>query len=250
MNQAPDERWRSCCCCRSGKAAERPGKLLSCWHRLRKHPHFNFPCINSGRYWYERGAEWRREGGAGGGGYIAVYSCNYPTLLVMIIILIREWNFVCPSASPTASFWKRWINKNFPLAAWVACDILSLSLSLSLSVSLSLSLSSTLFFPPSLSRWAAHSFTGEIASQRPTFRRVNIGKRCNQQNWGKALYFVHFNSPMTSYVNSDILPVRACACSSTRWLPDNQGRECRWVGQGNALHYLSKFHHCTLATRH
>lgn len=118
----------------------------------------------------------------------------------MIIILLREWNLFAPQPCPLLHFrtWSDELIKNFPLTGWLSGMWHTLSLYLLLS--------------PSFSRWLAHSFTGKIASQRPTFRGANIGKRCNQQNWGKALYFVHFNSPMTSSVHSDILPVCVCVC--------------------------------------
>lgn len=52
-------------------------------------PRFYFSFINSGCYWYEQGVEGRREQ-LQGRRYVAVYAIIIPTLLVMMIILLRE----------------------------------------------------------------------------------------------------------------------------------------------------------------
>lgn len=141
----------------------------------------------------------RREGAAAGMEICSSICYNYPTLLAMMIILLRV-DFVCPLALFTASFQKVewWINKNFAPAGSLNGMWHGLSISLPLPIWLLCSL--------------AHLFTGKITSTTSTFSWVNIGKRCNQQNWGEALYFVHFNSPMTSRVNSKISPVCASVC--------------------------------------
>lgn len=176
-------------------------------------PRFYFSFINSGCYWYEQGVEGRTEGGkegAAAGTEICSGICyNYPHIISNDDNIAERVEFVCPLALPTASFqnleW--WINKKLS-TGWL--------FEWHVTYTLSLSLPTTLF--PSFSRWLAHLFAGKITSARSTFRGVNKGKKCNQQNWGKALYFVHFNSPMKS--SAFWYFSRGCMCVCILWQGD------------------------------
>lgn len=124
---APDEQGEARCRRRSRQAALRPCALRS---RLREAAHFYFSFINSGRF-TGTAKEWsgRMEGGSccGDGEIRSGVFYNYPTLLVMMIILLRV-RFVCPLALPTASLQNAewWLHKKttfYRLSGWVACDM-------------------------------------------------------------------------------------------------------------------------------
>lgn len=126
MNRGPGWTGRRCCHCRSSQVPETwqtPELLTS----PTEAPHSNFSFINSGCWWHERGvAERRRKGHAAGTehGESVAYSCNYPALLVMIIILLREWNVFAPQPRLHFRAWVDELIKTFHwLARWVACDI-------------------------------------------------------------------------------------------------------------------------------
>lgn len=98
MNQSPDERGEAAAAVDPGsQAAEREGEAPELLTPPAEAPHFNFPFINSDCYRYEQ------KGGEGRKGEVlegrrVVYGYNYPTLLVMIILL-REWNLFAPKPS-------------------------------------------------------------------------------------------------------------------------------------------------------
>lgn len=135
----------------------------------------------------------------------------------MIIILLRGWNVFAPQPRLHFQAWVDELIKTFHwLARWVTY---------------SFSLSSLLQVTGSLVHWQNNITHCE---------RRDTGKRCNQQNWGRA--------PSTSVHQWQSVCIRTaclyvCVCSPTRFLPHNQGKECEQVGLGNV--HLSKFHHWT-----
>lgn len=122
---APDEQGEARCRRRSSQAALRP-----CALSLREAAHFYFSFINSGLF-TGTAKEWsgRTEGGSccGDREIRSGVFYNYPTLLVMMIILLRG-RFICPLALPTASLQNAewWLHKKttfYRLSAWLACDM-------------------------------------------------------------------------------------------------------------------------------
>lgn len=101
---APDERGEARCRRRSSQAAQRPCTLRS---RLREAAHFYFSFIHSGRF---TGTAKKRSGRMEGG------SCrgdreirsgvfyNYPTLLAVMIILLRVLDLFAPWPCPLLPF--------------------------------------------------------------------------------------------------------------------------------------------------
>ena len=101
MNQTPDELGEAAA---SVDPARRHRDLAQTPELLTtptEAPRFNLGFINSGRS--SLGGE-RRGGGTEGGAGGMVYSYNYPTLLVMIIILLREWDSLAPQPCPLLHF--------------------------------------------------------------------------------------------------------------------------------------------------
>lgn len=101
---APDEQGEARCRRRSSQAALRPCALRS---RLREAAHFYFSFINSGRFTgtaKERSG--RTEGGScrGDGEICSGVFYNYPTLLVMMIILRRVLDLFAPWPCPLLHF--------------------------------------------------------------------------------------------------------------------------------------------------
>lgn len=94
---APGWTRQSHCHCRFSHAADRLCKLLSCWHRLRKCHILIFNIL------IQTDAAMSGESAAAGKEISGGICNNYCTLLVMMIILLRV-EFVCPSASLTATF--------------------------------------------------------------------------------------------------------------------------------------------------
>lgn len=101
---APDEQGEARCRRRSSQAALRPCALRS---RLREAAHFYFSFINSGRFTgtaKERSG--RTEGGSccGDGEICSGVFYNYPTLLVVMIILLRVLDLFAPWPCPLLHF--------------------------------------------------------------------------------------------------------------------------------------------------
>lgn len=171
--------------------------------------------------WAWRGvAERRRKGHAVGTehGESVAYSCNYPALLVMIIILLRGWNVFAPQ--PRLHF-RAWVDELIKTFHWLARW-----------VTYSFSLSSLLQVTGSLVHWQNNITHCE---------RRDTGKRCNQQNWGRA--------PSTSVHQWQSVCIRtAClyVCvprqGSCLIIRAKSANRLDWETPG--IH-LSKFHHWT-----
>lgn len=136
INYESGPRWTGWGCRhrRSSRATERPCELLSCWHRLKKHHTFIFLLLVQVATGMSKECRvgWR-EGAAAGMEICSGICYNYPTLLAMMIILLREWILFAPWPCSLLHF-RRWSDeliKTFHrLALWMACDTDVLSSSL------------------------------------------------------------------------------------------------------------------------